>query len=230
MDTKKKYIIGNWKSNKTSSEVEVWFKAYKEFYEKEKSIKLDNLEIVICPPFVHIPQAKKLRDSLDLPIKLGAQNVSPFGFGAYTGEVSATQLSEYVQYVIIGHSERRFSFTENDEVLTKKVDQARAAKLRTIFCVPDEKTAVPRSVEIVAYEPVWAIGTGKAETPRHASEIASAIKATYKVDYVIYGGSVNADNIKSFLNTQEIGGVLPGAASLDPSIFWEMIKSATVSN
>ena len=229
MDSKKKYIIGNWKSNKTSSEVESWFKTIKGFYEKDNSIKLDNLEIVVCPPFIHIPAAKKLLDTLALPIKLGAQNVSPFGFGAYTGEVSAIQLSEYVQYVIIGHSERRFSFAENDEILAKKVDQARAAKLQTIFCVPDEKTAVPRSVEIVAYEPVWAIGTGKTENPQHASEIAKSIKTTYKIDNVIYGGSVKADNIKSFLTTQDIDGVLPGAASLDPSTFWEMIKSATVS-
>lgn len=220
---KKKYIIGNWKSNKNSTETEDWFKTFSELFVGSGNVSSDNVEIVVCPPYILLPLAKKLRDDYKLPVKLGAQDISPFGSGAYTGEVSGSQLSEFVDYVIIGHSERRNNFGEDDKLLTEKVKRAKEAKLRAIFCVQDENTNIAGGVDIVAYEPIWAIGTGKTDTPDNANRVAQAIKKKWDGDVLIYGGSLTADNVKIFTDTEYIDGVLPGGASLDAVKFWEMI-------
>lgn len=222
-----RYIIGNWKSNKDSQQVEEWFRTFAGLYNQNKSIKFNNLEIVVCPPFVYLPQAKKLKGDFCLPIKLGAQDVSPFADGAYTGEISGKMLSDFVEYVIIGHSERRLNFHENKTLLTEKVKRVKEAGLKSIFCIPDKDAFIPSNVLAVAYEPVWAIGTGKADTPKKASEIAQAIKQNGQISLIIYGGSVTPDNVKSFLTAPYIDGVLPGRASLDPLKFWEIIFNAS---
>lgn len=222
----KKYIIGNWKSNKNIIETESWFKTFQILYTHNQQLSLHNLEIVICPPFVFLPLVKKLRDELQLPIKIGVQDISPFGNGAYTGEVSASQISEFAQYVIIGHSERRNNFGEDDKLLAEKVSRANEANLNIIYCVQDKKTFIPKGVTIVAYEPVWAIGTGKTDTPENANLVAQTIRQKWSGNVIIYGGSVTPDNIKSFITTEYIDGVLPGGGSLEPNKFWEMIVNA----
>ncbi len=223
---KKIYIIGNWKANKNTAETEDWFNKFQTLYNQDKKINLEGVNMVICPPYVLLPLAKKLRDEYRLPFKLGAQDVSPYGNGAYTGEVSASQLTEFVEYEIIGHSERRNNFGEDDKLLTEKVKRAKEANLHIIYCVQDESTFIPEGVDMVAYEPVWAIGTGKTDTPQNANRVAQTIKQKWGGEILIYGGSVTADNINSFISEEYIDGVLPGGASLDPAKFWGMIAHA----
>lgn len=224
---KKKYIIGNWKSNKNITETEIWFKTFQSLFFQNKKIDLEKVEMVVCVPYVFLPMAKKLRDEYKLPLELGAQDVSPFVNGAFTGEVSASQIAEFASYVIVGHSERRNNFGETDKLLSEKVKRGREAKLTPIYCIQDENTAIPEGVTVVAYEPVWAIGTGKTDTPDNANRVAQAVKQKWGGDVLLYGGSVTPDNIKSFITTEYIDGVLPGGASLDPDKFWQMILNAT---
>lgn len=221
-----KYIIGNWKTNKNIIEVETWFQTTASLYSRNQSLNLQSIEAVVCVPYVYLPLAKKLRDEFDLPLKLGAQDVSAYGNGAYTGEISAIQLKEWVEYVIIGHSERRNYFKEEDTLLTEKAKRAQEALLKSIYCVQDENTNIAEGVDIVAYEPVWAIGTGKTDTPENAESVAQKVKEKRHGNILIYGGSVTPDNIKSFITTKNIDGVLPGGASLDPNKFWQMILNA----
>ncbi len=160
---------------------------------------------------------------------LAAQDVSPFATGAYTGEISAAQIKEFAEWVIIGHSERRKYFGETDVMLEEKVKQANEAGLQIIFCVQDETTSVPQGVHVVAYEPVWAIGTGKTDSPENANAVISKIKDKTHVNICIYGGSITHENVKSFVDMPSIDGVLPGGASLDPEKFSLLIRSAVSS-
>lgn len=220
-----KYIIGNWKSNKNQNEVSSWFDQFNNLYSQNKNIDLNNLEIVLLAPFIYLPQVKSLVSQYNLPLKIGAQNLSPFQMGAYTGEVNSFQLADFCDYVLIGHSERRKYFHEDNDILMKKVIEAEKAHLKTIYCVGDAKTNIPDTISIVAYEPVWAIGTGTAETPDKAQEVARIIKEKQSVKTVIYGGSVSPSNIALYLGQEDIDGVLPGGASLDPSIFWQLVTN-----
>lgn len=214
---KKLLIAGNWKSNKTILEAKQWL----------HNIKLETqAQVILFIPFTLLYPLKLEIDRLQLPIELGAQDVSPFPDGAYTGEVNARQIKELADWVIIGHSERRKYFGETDEILEKKVSQARSAGLRIIYCVGDDATAVPQGVDTVAYEPVWAIGTGKSDTPENANTVVGVIKAKTHVPVVIYGGSVTPENVSSFISQETIDGVLPGGASLDPEKFVNLILNA----
>lgn len=209
-------IAGNWKSNKTISEAMEWL------------LKLSAIHrtIVLCVPYTLLSVMKKEIDRLKLPIGLGAQDVSPFDEGAYTGEVTARMVKELADWVIIGHSERRKYFSETDEMLKNKVDKAQKAGLKIIFCVGDDATPVPAGVDVVAYEPVWAIGTGKTDLPENANAVISSIKSKTGVPLVIYGGSVTAQNVASFTAQPLIDGVLPGGASLDPEKFRCLVEAA----
>jgi triosephosphate isomerase len=212
-------IAGNWKSNKTTGEADEWLRI---FSRVAGSSLAGQIAVVLCVPFTLLPFFK----SKNPAFMLGAQDVSPFGDGAYTGEVNARQIKEFADWVIIGHSERRKNFGETDEILAKKVEQAKGAGLKIMYCVPDDTTVVPGGVDVVAYEPVWAIGTGKSDTPENASSVITNIKATSQVATVLYGGSVTAENIFSFVNQENIDGVLPGGASLDPEKFSALIQNA----
>jgi triosephosphate isomerase len=223
---KRKYIIGNWKSNKNLQETGFWFENFSELLLENKQKKLEDIEIVLCPPYVLLPEVKKLVTQYNLPIKLGGQNISPFPNGAYTGEVSASQIKEWVEYVIIGHSERRTNFHEDGKTLFAKVKRANEEGLKAIYCIQDQNTEIPKRVDIVAYEPVWAIGSGRTDTPQSAEKVAQTVKSKNRDALVIYGGSVRGDNVKGFLSCKNIDGVLPGGASLDPLSFWEIIVNA----
>lgn len=219
-------VIGNWKSNKNSQETVEWFTQISTLFSQKKP-ELKDIEIVVCPAFVHLSLAKSLITKYHLSLKLGAQDVSPFEAGSFTGEINARQLRELTEFVIIGHSERRDKFKEDDALLTAKGERAKEAGLKVIFCVPDSKTPVFDKADIIAYEPVWAIGTGKAESPQAAQGVCRLLKKKYPQSQIIYGGSVNDKNIADFIRMEFIDGVLPGKASLDALLFFEMILNAS---
>lgn len=239
---KKIFIVANWKSNFTIAEAGKWFEeeASIEFFIthimmlRQDNVTLDESdpaikEIIVCPPFTLLTIVQNYILEKDLPFELGAQNVSPFGAGAYTGEINAKQIKDFGNYVIIGHSERRINLGESDEILEKKVKLALAEDLTPIYCVQDEKTPVPNGVKIVAYEPPTAIGTGNPDTPENAENVAKTIKDTYHdVEFVLYGGSVNSENVQGFVQMENINGVLIGGASLDPVKFAAIIKNSSV--
>ena len=183
-------------------------------------------EIIICTPFTLLPFCRSYIDKDKLPIELGAQNISPFEEGAYTGEVSAKQVAEFAQYTIIGHSERRKYFFENEDMLTNKVSLALSNNLTPVFCVQDATTPVPQGVSIIAYEPIFAIGSGHPDTPESADKVAYEIKQKNNIPFVLYGGSVTAENVNTFTKMENIDGVLVGGASLDAEKFAEIIKNA----
>lgn len=225
---KKLFIIGNWKSNKTLPDAKEWLNEVLTYqFDPEK---LEQKEVIICPPYHLLSTVKSLVDEASsnslLKLKIGSQNISPFEEGAFTGEVAAGLLKDIVTYSIIGHSERRINFSEDDEMLTKKVELALKNKITPIFCIQDEHTFIPSGVEVVAYEPVFAIGSGKPDTPENANNVAGIVKRERNIPYVIYGGSVISDNVSSFTATQNIDGVLPGKASLDARMFIKLIENS----
>ena len=222
---KKLFIAGNWKSNKTNAESQLWVKDLATKL-SDVAADLSNTPVVVCVPFTSLSVIRYALGAAHVSLALGAQNVSKFDEGAYTGEVSAKMVKEVADWVIIGHSERRKYFNETDEDLAIKAQKAKDAGLKVIYCVPDDKTPVPEGIEVVGYEPVWAIGTGKTDSPENASAVVSSIKAKTKVATVIYGGSVTGDNVATFVSQSAIDGVLPGGASLDPEKFSHLIHAA----
>ncbi|HUD19455.1 MAG TPA: triose-phosphate isomerase family protein [Patescibacteria group bacterium] len=219
------FIAGNWKSNKTNAESQVWVKDIASKL-SDISADLSKIPVVVCVPFTSLSVINYALKAGNVPLALGTQNVSKFDEGAYTGEVTAKMVKEVADWVIIGHSERRKYFNETDEDLAIKAQKAKGTGLRVIFCVPDDKTPVPTGVDVVGYEPVWAIGTGKTDSPENAAAVVTSIKAKTKVATVIYGGSVTGDNVDTFVSQSAIDGVLPGGASLDPEKFSHLIHAA----
>lgn len=219
------FIVGNWKSNKTIRETKEWVQGFMA-HGSWLLTKPSTLTVVVCAPFTALSTLKQGVQDNNLPIGLGAQDLSKFDMGAYTGDINANMVKELADWVIIGHSERRTNHKESDPELAIKVTQANNAGLRVIYCVPDATTLVPRNVDIVAYEPVWAIGTGTSDTPENAQGVCAQIKQTSGVKIVIYGGSVTAGNVASFCAMQDIDGVLPGGASLNPEKFTQLLIAA----
>lgn len=244
----KKYIVANWKMNPSSIE---------EALRLVKNISaerfLDNVELIIAPPFVYLESVKK---NLKKEIKLAAQNVSWGERGAYTGEVSSLMLKNIgCDYVIIGHSERRYKIGETDEMINLKIKAAFKAGLNPILAIGEKEqnddivkiinSQINNALEgievrdvskiIFAYEPVWAIGTGLADTPDHALSAALLIRkiigSIYTKDFaldllVLYGGSVTSANAADFINQSGINGALVGGASLDHDEFIKIIKAS----
>lgn len=201
-------------------------------------------EVVVCPPFLYISEVKELLENSD--IKLGVQNVSHLENGAFTGEVSATMLNDYAcQYVIVGHSERRMLYSETDARVAEKFVAVQAKGMTPILCVGElleeresnnTKDVIARQMDavidmagietfnnaVIAYEPVWAIGTGKTATPEQAQEVHEFIRLrlarhdnnTADNVRILYGGSVKADNAKQLFDMADIDGGLIGGASL----------------
>lgn len=248
---RKKFIAGNWKMNLTPKESE---KFLKELVPVLKEVKSD---VVLCVPFVDLAVAKLITTGTN--IKIGAQNCHFEEAGAFTGEISAKMLNSMnVDYVILGHSERRAYFAETDEMINKKVKAAVKQNLKVILCVGETldqresnvtndviKNQVYKALQgiekcdlkniIIAYEPVWAIGTGKTATSDLAEEVCkyirNLIKNLYNVEIsdniiILYGGSMNAKNAEELLSQEDIDGGLIGGASLKVVDFSEIVNIA----
>ncbi|OGK25041.1 hypothetical protein A3A46_04215 [Candidatus Roizmanbacteria bacterium RIFCSPLOWO2_01_FULL_37_13] len=212
-----KYFIANWKANKNLNEAVQWIDKFLTL-----PLRSDSAKVVVCPPYPLIfPLKEKIKNTKN--IYLGVQDISSFEFGSYTGEVSAKTLQGLVEYVIIGHSERRKYFNENTQTLFKKTQLAKTYGIEPILCIRDEKDAIPDRVQIVAYEPVYAIGTGNNESVKKVLEMKQKLNLPIPYSF-IYGGSVNKDNASSYLDSSEIDGFLVGGTSLDPTEFFKIIK------
>lgn len=224
---KKLYIVGNWKSNKTESETISWFQRL-----MINDLRFTNKEIIVCPSFTMLPILKSLIINHKSSIKLGAQDISPFEDGPYTGEVNGKQIKEFADYVIIGHSERRSHFGEEEGMVNKKLEMGFKYGLIPILCVSDTTQLQTINHEpitnnlIVAYEPLFAIGTGSPDTPENADSIAFTIKKELGNVLALYGGSVKETNVNSFTSKSNIDGILVGGASLDPKEFVNIIHNA----
>lgn len=194
---------------------------------KNGDLGADEKEIIICPPYTLLQTFHYKISTFNSFIKVGAQDVSPFDEGAYTGEIAASMLSEFCTYVIVGHSERREHFGEEDAMLEKKVRQALANNLTPIYCMQDEETKIPTGVTVAAYEPVFAIGTGKPDTPENAQNVIAKIKDNNpELEAVLYGGSITPENVRPFTDKDAIDGVLVGTASLDADAFTRIVHNA----
>ena len=224
---KKLFIVANWKSNETILQSEEWFRTVNESH---LTVNSEGKEVIVCPPFTLLDLVSSKVKSQKLNVKVGAQNISPFGEGAYTGEISAKQIREFAEYVIIGHSERRRNFFENEEIVNQKIEQAVKNNLLPIICVSDINQVGALKLKdvskvLIAYEPLFAIGSGIADTPENANQMAKNIKDITKGN-VLYGGSVDSRNVKTFTRMPYIDGVLVGKASLSSSEFLQIIKNA----
>ncbi len=217
-------IVGNWKSNKTTTEAMEWLR---NFQFSISNFQLKNTSIILCVPFILLYPLKKEIDRLHVPLALGAQDVSPFPKGAFTGEVAANQIKELADWVIIGHSERRAYFHETDEELVFEVEQAKQADLNVIFCVSDINMIVPHGVDVIAYEPIASIGTGKNMSAGEAADMLQTLKKKTGITRALYGGSVTPETVRDYSKVEGIDGVLVGGASLDPTAFFQLIDVAS---
>jgi triosephosphate isomerase len=247
-------IAANWKMHKTHLEAIQAVQKLSYLLDKKDS---EVVEVVICPPFTALRSIQTLIDADRLNYGLGAQNVHWEDKGALTGEISPPMLAALkCRYVIVGHSERRQHFGETDDVVAKKVRAVIGARMVPILCVGESleereagrtETKVIGQVKaavaglepaaagdlVIAYEPIWAIGTGRNATPSDAGEVIGMIRATIGEQFpggaaqsvrIQYGGSVKAGNIREFMAHPEIDGALVGGASLDPEEFALIVK------
>src|SRR3989344_4665397 len=216
------WIIANWKSNKSIGEALDWVSQV-----GPKLIESENVKVVVCPTFSCLSEVSKAVKVGGYPLIVGSQDLSPFSAGAYTGEESASLIREFVTVSILGHSERRQNFSETDETVEKKVIQALENNIIPLVCVQGEETPVPSNCKLIAYEPVFAIGSGTPDTPDNADKVAASLKEKNGSDLdVLYGGSANSENCKGFLQRDNINGLLIGKASLDPEEFVRIIEVA----
>ncbi len=223
MEHKKLWIIANWKSNKNIAEALAWVSEVGSKIPRQESLK-----VVVCPAFTDIEEVKKAILVGNYPLLVGAQDISPFEDGPYTGEESARILSELADLAILGHSERRQNFNETDDMVADKAEQAINYKITPLVCVQDENTPVPESVQLVAYEPVFAIGTGNPDNADNAAAVATKLKQKHREDLeVLYGGSVTSENAKPFLQKEELAGLLVGKASLSAEEFIKIVDLAS---
>lgn len=248
---RKPFIAGNWKMNKTLDEAV-------EFVDALSNVpSADKVESAICAPFIHLKDLVEKTEAL--PVNIGAQNMHFEDSGAFTGEVSVDMLKNIgVTYVIIGHSERRQYFNETDETVNLKTKQAHAHGIVPIVCVgeSDEERETGKATDVVesqvklglegltsaqventviAYEPIWAIGTGKSATSDDANEMCGVIRKQIAELYtedvsqkvrIQYGGSVKPENIKEYMACEHIDGALVGGAALKPDSFESLLLGA----
>jgi triosephosphate isomerase len=252
-----KIVAGNWKMNKTFQEADELVSNILD--RVEDSGKPADVDIVLCTPHPYLELARDLVE--DFPVYIGAQDASEHEWGAYTGEVSAAMLASMgIEFCILGHSERRKYFGEDDELLLKKVRSVLAQEIIPIFCCGEvleerEKEEHFKVVEaqlvntlfqldkedfrkvVIAYEPVWAIGTGKTATPGQAQEMHAFIRklvsekmgeeaAAEKI--ILYGGSCNSGNAGELFDQADVDGGLIGGASLEADEFYKIIQAAGV--
>ena len=235
-------IAGNWKMNTKLEEAENLVRAM-----LAELNSIDSVEKVLCPPFISLAAIKELIKGTS--VKLGAQNMYFEDKGAYTGEISPLMLVDLCDFVILGHSERRQYFAETDEIINKKVKKALESGVKPILCVGETledneagrtEQKITRQVNaglgginptsqlVIAYEPIWAIGTGRAATGKQANATISLIrsivanlwdKKTARTVRILYGGSVTSNNVAEFITEADIDGALVGGASLKANEF-----------
>ena len=252
-------VVGNWKMNKSVSEArELASEIAARVGDSTGAASADAaVEMVVCPPFVALDAVSKALNGSRVAV--GAQNLHSEPAGAFTGEISAPMLADICRYVIVGHSERRSLFAETDMDINRKVKAALDAGLRPILCVGEDlaqrnagnanavveeqlcaglRDAPSVGRAIVAYEPVWAIGTGKSATPEIAQAMMSHIRSTLAALCgsesaaampLLYGGSVNAANAADYIRQPDVNGVLVGGASLDADSFAAIARAAAAS-
>lgn len=246
---RKPIIAGNWKMNLSIND------AVKFIEEVKNEVSNTDVEPVICAPFTFLKDLKQSVKGTN--IKIGAQNMHFEDSGAFTGEISAPMLKELdIDYCVIGHSERRQYFAETDETINKKLKQSFKYDIIPILCVGETleeresgktndivKSQVVADIKgldkdlvsklVIAYEPIWAIGTGKTATSEQANEVISYIREVVKELYndevsenirIQYGGSVKPDNVEEIMNQSDIDGALVGGASLKPSDFIKLVN------
>jgi len=251
---RKKIIAANWKMNMTCEESG----SYVATLLQELGSEWDKVEVVIIPPFTAISKVSELLSKVQ-SVKLGAQNMHFAKSGAFTGEISAAMLRElFVRYVVLGHSERRTIFGETDEVVNKKTHAAHEAVLKPIVCVGETlaerdggkvEEVLDRQLRgslaglsvkeltetVLAYEPVWAIGTGRTATPHQAQDAHAFIRKTLAAVWdgataekvrIQYGGSVKPENAATLMSQPDIDGALVGGAGLDPRAFAQIVKAS----
>ena len=246
---RKPMMAGNWKMNKTVSEALALTRQIDELVGSCAAV-----EQVLCPPFVCLHPLRAL--TTDMPFSLGAQNCHWQESGAYTGEISLPMLRGLVEYVIIGHSERRQQFGESDETVNKKTRAALRHELTPIVCVGEsleqnEQGETEQIISgqvrvaldvlrgeqvqslVIAYEPIWAIGTGRAATAATAGEICGLVRVILREMHgeavagktrILYGGSTKPDNIRAIMEKPDIDGALIGGASLEAESYAQMVK------
>ncbi len=249
---RKPLIAGNWKMNKTISEAVSLVNTIKAGVHT-----ISGVDILVCPPFTLLSSVNEVLDRSN--IELGAQNMFYASEGAYTGEISPLMLKDVgCRYVILGHSERRSIFNETDEIVNKKVKTALSYNLISILCIGETlsereegkaksvvRTQLQSSLEgvdggditnvIIAYEPVWAIGTGKTATPEQAEEVHAFIRSELAEFYgkqaaesirILYGGSVKPENVTDLMKQPNIDGGLIGGASLKAESFIQLVQKS----
>jgi triosephosphate isomerase len=254
MAERRPIIAANWKMHKTHLEAIQAVQKLSYLLDRDDA---QETEVVICPPFTALRAVETILDADKLPYGLGAQNVYPEDKGAFTGEVSPPMLAALkVGYVIVGHSERRQLFGEDDLMVNKKVRAVFAHDMTPILCVgetleerdaggteskvsqqvrraTDDVDAAHAATLVIAYEPIWAIGTGRNADPTDAGRVVEVIRETLADRFaddvaqavrVQYGGSVKPGNIREFMAHPEIDGALVGGASLDPEDFALIVK------
>ena len=251
--SRKLIIAANWKMNKGPADAA----AFLETFLAKVDELTDKADVVVAPNFLSIPTASELINDVNPSVGLAAQNVSESDNGAFTGETSTEMLSElFVNYVIIGHSERRSIYGETNQIINAKLKKALAADITPLFCIGETleereggkleevlRSQVTEGLEgiadisniVIAYEPVWAIGTGVTATAEQAQDTQKFVRSVVEDLYgaaaaaamrIQYGGSVKPGNAKELLGQPDIDGALVGGASLDPEMFIELIANA----
>ncbi len=249
---RKSIIAGNWKMNKTLSQAEFFFNQIKK---KIETTPLKQTSCILCVPAPYLSQTNRYK--LKSHLLFGGQDVSSHASGAYTGETSAQMLASCsVNYCIVGHSERREYHRESNALLNQKLFQLQANDITPIYCIGETleqresgntqevlqaqlteglKEFQPAQGLIIAYEPIWAIGTGKAATAQMAQEVHQFIRSWISDNYdpevaqqthILYGGSMKPANIAQLINQPDIDGGLIGGAALEVDSYWEMVKIA----
>ena len=243
-------IVGNWKMNTTPDTAVSLASGIRDHLEGQK---VAQIRVILCPPFVSLERVASALGGSD--VSVGAQNLHSEPSGPFTGEISAEMLRGLAEFVIVGHSERRTLFAESDDLIAAKIEAASGTGLKPILCVGEtlqqrragkaRETVERQTAEglskvndvsqtMVAYEPVWAIGTGEAATSEVAQEMMAAIRSSLRSRFgnqadsvpLLYGGSVNAGNVRQFTSQPDIDGALVGGASLSVDSFTEIVLNA----
>jgi triosephosphate isomerase len=219
---KKLWIIANFKSNLSLAQTIEWIETVGPKLERN-----ENIVVGFCPRFSALSEAAKTVKVNNFPLLVGSQNISPFSEGAYTGEEAAVFLKEMIDFSLIGHSERRQHFAETDEMVGEKVNRVNEQEIMPLVCVQNAETPVPSKVNVVAYEPVFAIGSGIPDTPENSEKVSKQLVELHPSVSVLYGGSVNKDNAAAFIQQEHISGLLIGKASLEAEHFVAIVNACS---